>query len=242
MLLAPLQFKVCWLLKRAYICSGFFREPFADSGQRPLLFTIDQPIQLLLCYGPSSSAVGEHIWSWRKPMIGLQRFGMLVACLVLLKPQGSAQDLARYRDFEFGMTVDSVVKRTKSEPSSMKTLYTKPELLQTLQWNRQGYFSPIPLDATDPVQTIRFDFFEDRLFRIVAVYATKQLAGMSSDDLIEAISKTYGPPTKPGGSVVVSSYADYEDEQKVLARWENGEYTYSLFRSSYRDEFGLVAY
>ena len=175
-------------------------------------------------------------------MIGLQRFGMLVACLVLLGPQGSAQDLARYRDFEFGMTVDSVVKRTKSEPSSMKTLYTKPELIQTLQWNRQDYFSPVPLDATDPVRSIRFDFYEDRLFRIVAVYATKQLEGMSSDDLVEAISKTYGPPTKPGGSVVVSSYADYEDEQKVLARWENGENTYSLFRSSYRDEFGLVAY
>ena len=74
------------------------------------------------------------------------------------------------------------------------------------------------------------------------MYATKQLEGMSSDDLVEAISKTYGPPTKPGGIVVVSSYADYEDEQKVLARWENGENTYSLFRSSYRDEFGLVAY
>ena len=175
-------------------------------------------------------------------MIGLQRFGMLVACLVLLKPQGSAQDLSRYRDFEFGMTADSVMKLTKSEPSSMKTLYTKPELLQTLQWNRQDYFSPVPMDAKDPVRTIRFDFYEDRLFRIVAAYATKQLAGMSSDDLVEAISKAYGPPTKPGGSVVVSSYADYVDEQKVLARWENGENTYSLFRSSYRDEFGLVAY
>ena len=175
-------------------------------------------------------------------MISLQRFGKLVACLVLLQPQGSAQDLARYRDFEFGMTLDSVVKRTKSEPSSMKTLYTKPELIQTLQWNRQDYFSPVPPDATDPVRSIRFDFYEDRLFRIVAVYATKQLEGMSADDLVEAISKTYGPPTKPGGSVVVSSYADYEDEQKVLARWENGEITYCLFRSSYRDEFGLVAY
>ena len=75
-------------------------------------------------------------------MIG-QRFGMFVACLVFLAPQGSAQNLAQYRDFEFGMTVDSVMKRTKSEPSSMKTLYTKPELIQTLQWNRKDYFSPV---------------------------------------------------------------------------------------------------
>src|SRR6185436_2394835 len=125
-------------------------------------------------------------------MIGLQRFGMLIACLVFLALQGSAQDLARYRDFEFGMTADSVVKRTKSEPSSMKTLYTKPELIQTLQWYRQDYFSPVPSDATDPVRSIRFDFYEDRLFRIVALYANKQLEGMSSDDLVEAISKTYG--------------------------------------------------
>lgn len=175
-------------------------------------------------------------------MISLQRFGVLVACLLFLAPQGSAQDLTRYRDFEFGMTVDSVVKLTKSEPSSMKTLYTKPELIQTLQWDRKDYFSPFPSDATDPVRNIRFDFYEDHLFRIVAVYATKQLEGMSQDDLVEAISKTYGPPTMPGGSVVVSSYSDYEDQQKVLARWENGEHTYSLFRSSYRGEFGLVAY
>jgi hypothetical protein len=39
----------------------------------------------------------------------------------------------------------------------------------------------------------------------------------------------------------VSGYAGYEDRQKVLARWENGENTYSLFRSSYGGEFGLVA-
>lgn len=175
-------------------------------------------------------------------MIGLQRLGLLVVCFVFLAPQGSAQDLARYRDFEFGMTVDSVVKHTKSEPSSIKTLYTKPELIQTLHWNRQDYFSPVPLDATDPVRSIRFDFYQDRLFRIVAVYSTKQLEGMSSDDVVEAISKTYGPATMPGGNVVVSSYADYEDEQKVLARWENEENIYSLFRSSYRGEFGLVGY
>ena len=58
-----------------------------------LLFTIDQPIQLSFVMVLHQAAVGEHIWSWRKPMIGLQRFGMLVACLVLLEPQGSAQDL-----------------------------------------------------------------------------------------------------------------------------------------------------
>ena len=175
-------------------------------------------------------------------MKALQRFGMFVACLVFLAPQGSAQDLARYRDFEFGMTADSVMKQAKAEPSDIKTVFTKPNLIQTLQWNRQDFFPAVRPDATDPVRSIRFDFYEGRLFRIVAIYGTKQLEGMSSDDLVEGISKSYGPPSMTGGNVVVSSYADYEDEQKVLARWENSENAHSLFRSSYRDEFGLVAY
>jgi hypothetical protein len=96
------------------------------------------------------------------------------------------------------------------------------------------------VDPKDPVQAIRFDFYDDRLFRLVVKYDKKLLEGMTSADLIEVISKTYGPSTTSGQTVVVSSYANYLDEQKVLASWTNGEDTLSLFQSSFGGEFGLV--
>src|SRR5689334_15689251 len=124
-------------------------------------------------------------------MNGLRRFGMFAACFVLLSfgaPGAEAQNLARYRDFEFGMSVDSVAKQTQSEPARARTVHTAPDLIQTLQWDRRTYFSSST--ATDPVRSIRFDFYNNQLFKIVAIYANQQLEGLTADDVIEAISKT----------------------------------------------------
>jgi hypothetical protein len=48
--------------------------------------------------------------SGRKYMFGLDRVGILVACIVFLAPSAAAQNLARYREFEFRMSVDAVAK------------------------------------------------------------------------------------------------------------------------------------
>jgi hypothetical protein len=65
---------------------------------------------------------------------------------------------------------------------------------------------------------------------------------MTADDLIEAVSKIYGASNKPDDSVVISAYTEYEERQKVLARWENSENSVSLFQSSYGGGFGLVVF
>ena len=171
-------------------------------------------------------------------MTGLHRFGIFIICIVLLAPLGAAQNFARYREFEFGMSVASVAKQTEADASSARTIHAQPGLVQTLQWYQRGAFSPSA--AIDPVRSIRFDFYDDQLFKIVANYGTKQLEGLTADDLIEGISKVYGPPSKPAETILVSAYKGYEDRQKVIARWENGENTYSLFQTSYGSEFGLV--
>jgi len=158
--------------------------------------------------------------------------------MVLLSLTACAQDLLKYRDFAFGMNVEAVLKQTKMNPSSVKTTYSVPDLIQTLQWDRQVYLSSV--SETDPVRTLRFDFYNNQLFKIVAIYNARKLEGMAATDVIEAISKVYGPASSPDETVVVSPYTAYEDRQRVLARWENGEVSYSLFRSSSGSEFGLV--
>jgi hypothetical protein len=149
-----------------------------------------------------------------------------------------AQNLAAYRDFEFGMSTDAIVKQTKSEPGHVRTPHVAPDLIQTLQWDRQGYFSSSP--AKDSVRSIRFEFYNNQLFKIVALYDNRQIEGLTAGDLIEAISKTYGPPMETREPVVSSLRDTYEDRQEVLARWENDENSYSLYRSSY-GEFGFIA-
>jgi hypothetical protein len=160
---------------------------------------------------------------------------MVVICSLLLSPLGFGQNLLKYRDFEFGMNVEAVLNQTKMDAASAKTTYAVPDLIQTVQWNRQGYF-PRAGD-TDPVRSVRFDFYNNQLFKIVASYNARQLEGMTASDLIEAISKVYGPASITNETIVVSPYTGYEDRQKVLARWENGEATFSLFQSSSGGEF-----
>ncbi len=173
-------------------------------------------------------------------MTRLPGFVALVVCVVLLSPFGFAQNLKKYRDFEFGMSFNSVVEQTQADPAAAKTISATPELVQTLQWNRPDYFSSST--QSDPVRSIRFDFYNDRLFKIVAMYGARELEGMTTTDLIDAISKVYGLTGKMDEGTVLSSYTGYEDRQKVLARWEDGEISYNLFRSSYGGEYGLVAF
>jgi len=173
-------------------------------------------------------------------MAGLHKAGMLVFCMVLFAPVLRSQDLARYRNFELGTSAASIMKEIRAERSNLKTLYTMPSLIQVLQWNRQDYFSIPARDPKDPVRALRFDFYEDRLVRIVATYDSRLLVGLTPADLIEVISETYGHSSTSDESVIVSSYGTYIDQQRVLASWTNGENTFSLFRSSIGGEFGLV--
>jgi hypothetical protein len=131
------------------------------------------------------------------------------------------------------------VPRTyQTDPAGVKTIYDLPDLIQTLQWNQPASRTSSRMDS---VRSMRFDFYNDELFRIVTTYDTQQIQGLTIDDLIEAISLLYGPHSTPEATVVVSAAAGYEGTQKILARWEDEDNTYSLFRSSYGGGFGLVA-
>jgi len=43
-------------------------------------------------------------------MISTRTFATSVLCAVLFSSLGTAQDLAKYRDFQFGMSLESVAK------------------------------------------------------------------------------------------------------------------------------------
>jgi hypothetical protein len=58
----------------------------------------------------------------------------------------------------------------------------------------------------------------------------------------KAISAQYGTATKPDAEVIFSSSQVYNDSEVVIARWEDSQYSFNLFRSTYQPTFGMVAF
>src|SRR5207302_943365 len=131
-------------------------------------------------------------------------------------------------------------KQIQMKASDARTDHDRPALIQTLEWDQVGYSAP---DAKiSSVRSIRFDFFNGELSKMLVTYKPAETNGMIADDIIEAISAMYGMASTPGGAISISNYTSFEDEEKVLARWDDPQYSYNLYRSSYGNTFGLIAF
>jgi hypothetical protein len=173
-------------------------------------------------------------------MISFRVFPASVLCVAFFSSLITAQDLAKYRDFQFGMNIESVAEQIHVGVSAARTTHQRPAVIQTLQWDQFSYSDPAVKDRS--LRSIRFDFYNGELFKMVVTYDLGGTEGLTAEDMIEAISAVYGPATNPEGTIAVSRSAFYEDNQKVLACWEDAQYSYNLFRSSYGTTFGLVAF
>jgi hypothetical protein len=157
-------------------------------------------------------------------------FGVLSASLL------HAADLTRYRSFQFGMDLPTTARLAKMEPSEAKMLHARPALIQELEWHPERYYSPSY--AQDPVQSVVLGFYDGELFRMTVSYDRSRTEGVTANDMIAAISATYGPATTPDAELILDS--GYSETLKVLARWEDSQYSYSLVRSPERESFSLV--
>ena len=172
-------------------------------------------------------------------MIIARSFASLICWSVLLTPLTYAQDLARYRDFQFGMSLVSVAKQTGMKQSEAKMLHQRPAVIQELWWTGSLGRS---LSRIDPVRDIVFGFYNDKLFKIVITYDRQRTEGLTNEDMVETISTKYGVAASPIAAIILfSSSKVYDDSEKVLARWEDAQYSYSLFRYSYQPNYGMVA-
>jgi hypothetical protein len=150
-----------------------------------------------------------------------------------------AADFSSYRGFTFGADVATIAKQAGLKPADAKVIQQKPVLLQEIDWD-PGLAAAEAPSRKDPVHNGVLSFFEGKLYRIVVVYDSYKVAGMTVDDMIDSISQTYGVAKKPGIEISFHSY--YGEVAKVLARWENEEYVYDLVRSGDQSSFALVMY
>jgi hypothetical protein len=147
-----------------------------------------------------------------------------------------AADLSQYRGFRFGADLSTVAQHLGANPSQAKVIHRRPALIQELTWFPQ----PLgPSSGTEPAKEVVFSFYDGELFQVVVNYDRYETEGLTADDFVDAISKTYGPAAKPTAPVKVAP-GSYGDQVEILAQWQDSQYHFDLIRSSYGPTFRLV--
>jgi hypothetical protein len=169
---------------------------------------------------------------------------MLSTCVgVLVLTCGlDGQGLTRYRDFELGSDMASVSALTGVASSEAKMIHQRPAVLQDLEWRPLHWDAHSTAASTEPVEQVRFSFYNDQLFRVVVDYAHERTEGMTGPDMVEAISAVYGPPLPRPARAAVGAASRFESESgSPVARWGDADHAVVLYQtSSYGAPFRLV--
>jgi hypothetical protein len=73
-------------------------------------------------------------------------------------------------------------------------------------------------------------------------YEDSATKGLTDEDMIRVVSAKYGVATRPVAAVVnFPMNPSYKATEKVIARWEDSQYSLNLFRS-YGDTFAVVMF
>ena len=172
-------------------------------------------------------------------MMSARILALSIAWVVISSSVISAQDLSRYREFQLGMSLVAVAQQAGITPEA-RVLHQRPELIQELMWQ-----PPRTLGSSPPGNSVRkilFSFYNGQLFRIVVNYEWDRTEGLTVEDMVEALSVTYGPATPPATEISsplsrVSTHSD-----KIMAHWEDPEYSLNVVRPSYASPFGLLVF
>lgn len=148
----------------------------------------------------------------------------------------SAEDLSKYRSFQLGADLPAIAKQTGASPSQARVIHRRPILIQELAWRPRGLG---PFSQPEPAKEVIFSFYDGELFRIVINYDRYETEGLTAEDLVEAISETYGMGAKPAPPAKAAQER-YGDEEEVLARWQDSQYRFDLVRLSYGPSFKLI--
>jgi hypothetical protein len=160
--------------------------------------------------------------------------------LLLAAPLLRAQDLSRYRHFTLGMSLTRVLERTDKKMADVNVLHGRPALMQEVAWWPPNI--PGPLFQSDTVEQMLFSFQNGELYKISVTYDRTSTEGLTPEDMVKSISAKYGPATNVVPDVDSTKIDSYDVKQKLVATWEDSQYSFNLFRSSFTDGFGLVIY
>lgn len=165
---------------------------------------------------------------------------LCLVVLLLLAPLLRAQDLSKYRHFSLGMSLTRVLERTDQKIDDVKVIHVRPALIQELTW----WLPQVPGTPlhSDSVEQILFSFYDGDLYKISVTYNQTSTEGLTAEDMVKSISAKYGPPTNVVLEIDSTKHDGYDVRQKLVASWEDAQYSFNLVRSSFSEQLGLIIY
>jgi hypothetical protein len=154
-----------------------------------------------------------------------------------ITPALLGENLSRYREFQLGTDLQTIARQTGASASQATIVHSRPALIQTVSWRPQ----PLgPSSKPESAQDVVFSFYNGALSGIVVNYDRYETEGLTSEDMVEALSATYGAAVNPAAAAkpVDGSFADQE---QLLARWEDAQHRVELFRDPYGPRYKLTA-
>jgi hypothetical protein len=187
----------------------------------------------------------------------MMRKSVISLALVLLStPVISGQDLSKYRTFSLGTSLAELSKQVGPYSHSTTLIHQRPAVIQELTFWTFNSSSPV---RVDPFSQILFSFYNGELYRIVVTYGQDATAGLTEDDMVQAMSVRYGTATRATTEVnfFPTNYLDsstdkvipffptsdpYCSADALIARWEDSQNAVSLLRSSNQSSFRLAVF
>ena len=174
-------------------------------------------------------------------MKSAQVIGMCTLAIVCSTRPLEAQDLSRYRNFELGSGLASVATAAGVSATDAKTTHDRPALLQALDYRLSYWTAGSNAPSTDPVERIAFGFYNDQLYRIAVDYSRDRTEGMTSADMIEALSAVYGPVLRPTSRGRGGAAPQVETEPGApVAQWGDGQHAIVLYQIPSYGTFQLL--
>lgn len=158
--------------------------------------------------------------------------------LVVSGPLVHAQELSRYRAYVLESSVDTVVATIGARATEVSTLHKRPATIQELQW-RLPYARPDNAPV-DPVRAVAFTFVDDALYQVLVTYDRERTAGLTNEDVIQALSASYGAPTLKSTIVRTELPSAMLDDAIILAQWSDATTSLTLLRGMYSPDFQLI--
>jgi hypothetical protein len=176
-------------------------------------------------------------------MFSLRSLALSVVCLAVSASLIQGQDLSRYREFEFGMTLAAVAQQARLTPTAARLVHQRPQLIQELDWHPQQQQRAGAAES-EAVDRVRFTFFDGRLYQITVGYDRSRVEGLTAEDFVQAISASYGPvilvSTQLGGTAPPRGKdLILGGDQTVAAQWADLQFSVTLLRTTYPSAFEL---
>src|ERR1700687_5293497 len=195
---------------------------------------MDGLLRLVTEYPACSRHRGGH-------KMNLINLGAIALALILASaPLIHAQDLSKYRTFSFGMSVANVSKQADRQIAKADVIHQRPALIEESTW-----YPPQPFGSTrpaEPVEKVLFSFYNGELYRMLVDYYSSAVKGMTDEDMIRAVSAKYGVASQPVATINFPTNPSYRATEKVIARWEDSQYSFNLFRSTTSNTFAIVLF